>query len=564
MFKRIKFEIKASVSYLLIGLAWFGLAASLHHFVGFSFAYVFVSQIIFIFISSYLAFNHLKEREHSVRIDKLKFRELANSSPVMLWLMDTNDNILYHNRAWILFRGLKPDKKSVATWKDSIHPDDFDRVYNQTYKTALITKNNFTIEYRMKRFDGSYHWMLETIIPKFDSKNRFEGIFGSTIDISERKTLEDITERQEKLNQRIAQLSPDYIFIYDLQLKKNIYHNRNFTEWLGYNPREFKILNERVILRLIHPDDINKVRYNDEYIHEIVTNGIREGEYRMKAKSGEYRWIQTRETVFSQDENGRIIQVLGSARDITERKIVENSLQDLNNDLQIANEELDGFVYRASHDLKAPLTSVLGLINISKHINKDKSINLHLDMMQRSIGKLMHVIQDLIDHSRNVRTEIFSEPINLKDMIKSIIDTLKYQDKASEIDFIITGETTIPFYSDRVRLEMMLNNLISNAIKYHDYKKEHPYLKIHIMVSSTSSQITISDNGIGIEKQHQDKIFNMFFRVSNKSTGSGLGLYIVKGVLEKLKGSVIMKSEQNVGTTFEIEIPNLKIENNKN
>jgi signal transduction histidine kinase len=213
--------------------------------------------------------------------------------------------------------------------------------------------------------------------------------------------------------------------------------------------------------------------------------------------------------------------------------------------------------------LKAPLTSVLGLINISKHINKDKSINLHLDMMQRSIGKLMHVIQDLIDHSRNVRTEIFSEPINLKDMIKSIIDTLKYQDKASEIDFIITGEITIPFYSDRVRLEMMLSNLISNAIKYHDYKKEHPYIKIHIMVSSTSSQITISDNGIGIEKQHQDKIFNMFFRVSNKSTGSGLGLYIVKGVLEKLKGSVIMKSEQNVGTTFEIEIPNLKIENNK-
>jgi PAS domain S-box-containing protein len=244
-------------------------------------------------------------------------------------------------------------------------------------------------------------------------------------------------------------------------------------------------------------------------------------------------------------------------RDITERRKAEESLQNYNLQLQKINHELDQFVYRASHDLRAPLVSVMGLINLS-YLEKDEEQKSHyLTLMEKSIRKLDTFIQDIIYYSKNSRTELVLSEADFAAMISNTVDDLKFMEEAKFIDFRTDIKQHTKFYTDENRLTVVLHNIIANAIRYHDPSKEQ---FIHISTRPEGKQrirIIIEDNGQGIAKEHQVKVFDMFYRATDKNVGSGLGLYIVKENIKKLKGTIDLASEPGKGTTFTIEIPNL-------
>jgi PAS domain S-box-containing protein len=244
--------------------------------------------------------------------------------------------------------------------------------------------------------------------------------------------------------------------------------------------------------------------------------------------------------------------IIVNCHDISNRVETENQLKN-------TNFELDSFVYKVSHDLKAPLRSILGLINLSKSENKDPTINLYLDMMLRSIQSLDSFIKDLTQFSRNSRMETVSELIDFDKIISETINNLKYQENAGAITVIKEINNYIPFYSDPHRVSTIIGNLLSNAYKYHRFNGNNPYINIKIDTSESIVKIVISDNGTGIPVEYHEKIFNMFFRASEKSQGSGLGLYIVKSALDKIHGKVFLESTLDIGSTFTIEIPNLLI-----
>jgi signal transduction histidine kinase len=246
-----------------------------------------------------------------------------------------------------------------------------------------------------------------------------------------------------------------------------------------------------------------------------------------------------------------------------ERKLNQEALEKANSELRKTNQELDRFVYSVSHDLRSPLTSMLGLIEISEDEIEDQFIIRNFEMLKTSINKLDSFIGDIINYSRNSRQEIMKQEIDFEEMLAEVRSNMKYLNKHKrmiEISLEITNDNA--FVSDRQRLSIVLNNLVSNAIRYQDLQTPDPAVNVTIDTRENETSILIKDNGVGIKKEFHEKIFNMFYRVSRNSEGSGLGLYIVKETVEKLKGRIEVESEPGVGTAFKIHIPNLASQGN--
>jgi signal transduction histidine kinase len=241
---------------------------------------------------------------------------------------------------------------------------------------------------------------------------------------------------------------------------------------------------------------------------------------------------------------------------ITRNVTASKRLKEQNTALEKVNEELDHFVYSASHDLRAPLASTMGLINITRISDDLQEKTNYLNLMESSLQKMDRYIHDITDYSRNARLAIELEKIEFDELINDIIQTLSYHENTSKIDFLVKTEDTIPFYSDYSRLNIIFRNVISNAVKYHDLTRPHPYLSIDIKITKQEGIFRFEDNGIGIEEKYIDKIFDMFYKASPESFGSGLGLYIVKETMNRLKGNIKVESTLGQGSVFTITLPN--------
>jgi two-component system sensor histidine kinase/response regulator len=235
-------------------------------------------------------------------------------------------------------------------------------------------------------------------------------------------------------------------------------------------------------------------------------------------------------------------------------------LRQKNEQLQKVNDELNKFVYSVSHDLRAPLMSILGLVQISKKERQSKIIESYFENIKTSVIKLDTFIINIIDYYKNSHPGEIKSNINFKELVLNIQDSLKNLDPNVVIESEI--QQTGIFRNDLFRLEIILKNLISNAIKYQNPNNRNQRVKIEINSTSKEACIIISDNGIGIAQEHLQNIFNLFFRVGNSTQkeGTGIGLYIVKEAVEKIKGTLTFKSTPLVGSLFQIIIPNDLIE----
>jgi PAS domain S-box-containing protein len=244
----------------------------------------------------------------------------------------------------------------------------------------------------------------------------------------------------------------------------------------------------------------------------------------------------------------KTIGIFGSYVDITEQKGVEE-------ELKVRNAELDNFVYKVSHDLRAPLSSVLGLVNLATLEGNDDNLADYVKIIGQKIKQLDNFISDVLSHSKNLKLDVKIEKIDLQLLIENSFKDLDYLKGADTIikHLDISSEA---FFSDKWRIGEIFRNLISNSIKYRDFEKPNAEISIKVQTNPDRSIITFSDNGIGISVADQNKIFDMFYRASVQSDGSGLGLYIVKNAVEKIGGLLKITSQLGKGTTFELKLPN--------
>jgi signal transduction histidine kinase len=231
-------------------------------------------------------------------------------------------------------------------------------------------------------------------------------------------------------------------------------------------------------------------------------------------------------------------------------------LKKRNGALKKLNIELDNFVYSTAHDLRSPLTSLLGLLNIIKYENTQPNLSHYFGRMKGSINRMENFIAQIVSYSKNNKVHLENSRVNFGTLINDIVEDHRYIDGAERIQKEIIFVRDAVFVSDEKRLLVIFRNLISNALRYANLAANTPYIKITLDVTEEKAVIEFEDNGVGISKEHINRIFDMFYRANFNSQGSGLGLFIVKETVKKLRGEVNVRSIEGVGTSFLITIPN--------
>jgi PAS domain S-box-containing protein len=232
-------------------------------------------------------------------------------------------------------------------------------------------------------------------------------------------------------------------------------------------------------------------------------------------------------------------------------------LEKTSSELSERNFELDQFVYKVSHDLRSPLVTILGLVNLAKIEEELPIIKNYIDLIENRVSKLDAFLRSMLNYLKINRTEISFEKINFEEIIQEVLTDLEFMTDFKRVkkQWVFHGETD--FFSDPLRIRVIFQNIISNAIKYQDLYEQNSYLYIIIKTDDKQAQITFTDNGIGMSKEHLKNIFQIFFRASSKSDGSGLGMYIVKQAVDKLKGTIGIESPNNKGMSTKVILPNL-------
>ena len=236
------------------------------------------------------------------------------------------------------------------------------------------------------------------------------------------------------------------------------------------------------------------------------------------------------------------------------RKKLKEAMKELSD----RNFELDQIMYKTSHDLRSPLTSILGLLTLAKYENDPAKLPEYLAYMEDRVGKLDTFVKSMLTYARTSRMELKPEKVPWEGLVDECLSNLEYMANFQQIN--ISKEckySEFPFKSDLLRLKIIFNNLLGNAIKYADLNKPEPFIHIQIETKPGEALISIEDNGIGIEKKYLPEIGKMFFRATEKSEGSGLGMYIVKQAIERLEGRIQIASESGKGTTIRVQLPTL-------
>ena len=236
----------------------------------------------------------------------------------------------------------------------------------------------------------------------------------------------------------------------------------------------------------------------------------------------------------------------------------EKALKQQNEELIKINAELDSFVYNVSHSLRSPLRSILGLTNLVQmelgEIYKESFT--YMEMINKRVKDLDAILQDILNYSQNARKEISISKMNINELIHGCMDRMNYHLLYHKVDKSVNLEGPEIIYSDTYRITVILDNLISNAIKYSDVNKSSRFIRLEVTVEPESLKIEINDNGIGISADVLPHVFEMFYRGTEKSDGAGLGLYIVKEMIGRLNGTIDISSKEGEGTSFNVCIPN--------
>lgn len=494
-----------------------------------------------------------KEAENLLEKSEYRLRSILYSEPECVKMLDIDGKLLDMNPAGLAMIEAENLEQLIYQPVYQLIKEEYRKPFEELM-ASVFKGNTGKLEFEIIGLKGTHRWLESHAVPFHDKLGNIISLLAITRDITKHKKAEQKLKQSEaklKKAQEIANIGSWEINFKDSKLQ--------------WSDELFKIfglaINEmtptiELFISFLHPDDLAFATQKvNETLKAQISNSFN---FRFIRKDGQTRY-GVLESHFKLDENKNPLRVYGIVQDITQQALYEQTLKRQNKELKKTNSELDRFVYSTSHDLRAPLTSLLGLISILDE-ETDTSNMVHkemIKMMRQSVTKLDDFIDSIINYSRNSRTVIKTEEINFKVLINEIKERLKFMNgfQNNFITEVINQEGK--FISDKIRIGIVLSNLISNAIKYQDITKKNPFVEIIVNTNEFKATIEIEDNGIGIDKKNREKVFEMFFQGSDLSTGSGIGLYIVKETIEKLNGTIQLETEINKGSKFIITIPNL-------
>lgn len=480
-----------------------------------------------------------KKNEHTLLESESRYRELIEHSPLAI-AVHSKGKMVFANAQCGMLLGVKSPKELIGREVlDFVHQDD--RKLAKKRMLSVYKRRQAGPVVEMKFSDINDKEIIAEVVSipyKYDGKRAIQVI---ARDITEKKKTESVLKRSEQLLSQLFENVPIGIVLLD-EKRRVVQINRGFEGIFGYNNDEAfgQKLNSLIIPKESRGEAIS--------LTKLITGGkvIKEVETIRKKKDGSLVPVMIYGLpVMLKD---KVIAVYGIYVDVTVSKNVEG-------ELKVRNEELDNFVYKVSHDLRAPLSSTLGLIHLAKLEGKNADLRQYIDLIENRVTQLDRFIADVLSHSKNLNLEVVETKINFNEIINNSFEELDYLPGAESIKREIIIDNNL-FTNDHWRVSEVLRNLISNAIKYLNPEIDDPFVKIIIKVDEEHAHIYFEDNGIGIAKELQKNVFDMFFRATEFSEGSGIGLYIVKNAIIKMGGDIRLESIQYEGTKFYISLPN--------
>lgn len=428
------------------------------------------------------------------------------------------------------------------------HPDDLPELMK---KVAVAHSDGTELNAQARIIvDGAVRWIEVTSSHQVAEGGNFKRR-GIIQDITFRKTrqeeellryrsLEARSKKNETLLEQLFQTIPMAVVLLTANGKVSQV-NKGFEEMFGYSLDE---LRDKSINDFIVPEEL---AHEGIDLHNVVaSNHVILRETVRLHRSG--RALNVLLYGMPVKFDSQTIGIYGVYIDITTRKRTEE-------ELKIRNAELDNFVYKVSHDLRAPLSSILGLVNLAKLPGNTDNPMEYIDLIGSKVEHLDNFIGDVLSHSKNLKMEVSVALVDFGKIIDQTFQDLNYLEGAKGISRIERIEG-IDFYSDPWRIAEIIRNLVSNAIKYRKLDDATSEIGIRVNVDHMRAEINFTDNGIGIDEANLAKIFEMFYRATEQSDGSGIGLYIVRNAVDKLGGQINVASRLGQGTRFTIILPN--------
>lgn len=500
-------------------------------------------------------FKRLKETNDEIKESNEKYDIVAKATSDTIWDWKIQEDNINWNKGIEGVFGYNPDDvgKTSKWWFDKIHPEDSIRMSIKLYSFIEQKTEKWQDQYRFRCADGTYKYVLDRGFLLKDENGRAIRMIGAIQDITKQKE----EEQRLKLLETVITQSRDSILIteansVDRKIPKIVYVNPAFSQMSGYLSHEI-IGKSPNIFKGPKSDSeelkklLRAIKNEEECLIETISYTKKKEEY----------WVRfSMIPIFNNEEV--ISHWISIQRDITEEKKLETEKEHLIRELTQNNKDLKQFSYITSHNLRAPLSNLIGLLNLIEDIPIENS---ELEEILTGFTKSTHLLNETINDLVKViiikdNPSMQKEEVSLKEVFENVFSQLSFQIELHKPIIKLKFDKVPLLNTNKAYIESILLNLLTNSIKY---KSENRKLKISITAEQIAGKaiLTFKDNGIGIDlERNRDKVFGLYQRFHNYPDSKGLGLYLVKSQVETMGGTISIESEVNKGTTFTITFKN--------
>lgn len=518
-----------------------------------------------------------KDAQRKIDENQLLFRTISNSAPVGLWITNTEGKCTFVNQTWTKWTGDSLAKTIEEGWFKRIVAED-KGIILEDFRKAFENKSYFKSEFRLQRADGKLRWCLTEGYPFRSNNGQFVGYAGSVTDITEKKNAQEeleriVAERTRSLRQKNEELKTseekyhrmteevqDYAIILLDREGTILNWNNGARKIKGYTDEEIIGKNFRIFYL---PEDLESY-LPEKLITQAVDTGraVNEG-WRMR-KNGTAFWGSVVITALH-DNKGNIIGFSKVTRDLTERKLAEDTTKKYMLELEKRNAELEQFAYVSSHDLQEPLRKIRTFSDLLGTMVDDETQRKYLGKINSSAERMSALIKDLLDYSRLSKDQEKFVPVDLNLILENIKTDLEVA--IAQKDAVILHDELPQLKGIPLQFNQLFLNLLSNSLKFNTGR---PVIRItsgqaplYETVAAkldpkwSYTRIAFSDNGIGFEPHYSDQIFTIFQRLNTqqKFSGTGIGLAMCKKIVDNHNGHIMAHSNPGEGATFVIYLP---------
>jgi PAS domain S-box-containing protein len=521
-----------------------------------------------------------QERAEALLKSEQRYRSLVKATAQVVWLADPEGKALGTMADWREYTGQPTEQMQGWGWLEAIHPEDRERT-RRNWTKAVETQSFYKAEYRLRTRDGSYRHHIAKAVPILEADGNIREWVGANTDITEQKQAERARRKSDKLYRTLARNFPNgSVLLFDRDLRYLIAEGVSLGEagkeqlegrtmWEALPEQTCGILEPLYRAALAGETRITEIPHSG-LIYQVHTLPVKneQGEiFAGMVMAQDITLYKQAEAVLQRARDLLEMRVRERTQELTEanaalqaeisdRQLAEQRLEKLADELKRSNQELEQFAYVASHDLQEPLRAVTGytqLLELEYRDNLDETALDYMNFIVDGAGRMQQLIQDLLAYSRVGTHAGEFTPVDCNAVVKQVLQNLQVaiaHDRAT-----VTCDPLPAVMANKTQLLQLFQNLISNAVKFR--REEPPQVRIWAHSSDRAWLFQVRDNGIGIKRRYQERIFEIFKRLHTRREfpGTGIGLAICKKIVERHGGRIWVESQPGVGTTFYFTLP---------